>query len=101
MSVCSWMKTDTGIPTVYGSAKNNWMSDDWENETDNIVINNPNNIEIESVQIINMIGQSIYKYDVIKTNEVIEFETKNISTGSYIIKLNTEIGEISKKVLVK
>ena len=48
-----------------------------------------------------MIGQSIYKYDVIKTNEVIEFETKNISTGSYIIKLNTEIGEISKKVLVK
>ncbi|NQY28963.1 MAG: translational GTPase TypA [Flavobacteriaceae bacterium] len=24
------------FPTVYGSAKNNWMSDDWENETDNI-----------------------------------------------------------------
>ncbi len=24
------------FPTVYGSAKNNWMSDDWKNETDNI-----------------------------------------------------------------
>jgi len=24
------------FPTVYGSAKNNWMSDDWENETNNI-----------------------------------------------------------------
>lgn len=24
------------FPTVYGSAKNNWMSDHWENETDNI-----------------------------------------------------------------
>ena len=24
------------FPTVYGSAKNNWMSDDWRNETDNI-----------------------------------------------------------------
>ena len=24
------------FPTVYGSAKNNWMSDDWQNETDNI-----------------------------------------------------------------
>ena len=21
------------FPTVYGSAKNNWMSDDWRNET--------------------------------------------------------------------
>jgi len=24
------------FPTVYGSAKNNWMSEDWQNETDNI-----------------------------------------------------------------
>jgi GTP-binding protein len=24
------------FPTVYGSAKNNWMSEDWRNETDNI-----------------------------------------------------------------
>jgi GTP-binding protein len=24
------------FPTVYGSAKNNWMSDDWEDQTDNI-----------------------------------------------------------------
>jgi len=24
------------FPTVYGSAKNNWMSDDWQNETNNI-----------------------------------------------------------------
>jgi GTP-binding protein len=24
------------FPTVYGSAKNNWMSDDWKNETENI-----------------------------------------------------------------
>ncbi len=24
------------FPAVYGSAKNNWMSDDWKNETDNI-----------------------------------------------------------------
>jgi GTP-binding protein len=24
------------FPTVYGSAKNNWMSDDWRNETENV-----------------------------------------------------------------
>ena len=24
------------FPTVYGSAKHNWMSDDWQNQTDNI-----------------------------------------------------------------
>ena len=25
------------FPTIYGSAKNNWMSDDWKNETDSII----------------------------------------------------------------
>ena len=24
------------FPTVYGSAKHNWMSEDWQNPTDNI-----------------------------------------------------------------
>jgi GTP-binding protein len=26
------------FPTVYGSAKNNWMSDHWENVTDNVAL---------------------------------------------------------------
>ena len=73
----------------------------YSNETNDIVINNPQNIEIDSVEIINMLGQVVIKYDNIDSNSTVKLKTKNLSIGTYIIKLKTEISEISKKVLVK
>ena len=73
----------------------------YANDTNNIVISNPQNLEIESVKIINMIGQVIMDFNKIDTNSTIELNTKNLSSGTYILNLETEIGEISKKVLVK
>ena len=70
------------------------------NDSESIVINNPNLISIANAEIVNMIGQSVYKYDAIELNDTVELKTKNISTGAYIIKLKTENGIISKKVLV-
>ncbi|MFD2824095.1 T9SS type A sorting domain-containing protein, partial [Lacinutrix iliipiscaria] len=63
--------------------------------------NNPNSVEIDSAKIINMIGQVVMTFDTIETSTSIELKTKNLSVGAYIIKLETEIGEVSKKVLVK
>ena len=79
---------------------NNTVYAFFANDSESIVINNPKMVNINSVEIINMIGQTIYKYDTIELNHTIELKTKNISTGAYIIKLNTENGIISKKVLV-
>ena len=73
----------------------------YSNETNDIVINNPQNVEIDSVEIINMLGQVVIKYDNIDSNSTIKLKTKNLSVGTYILKLKTEISEISKKVLVK
>ena len=72
----------------------------FNNETESIIIDNPRQINIDNAEMINMIGQSVYKYNAIKLNNLIELKTKNISTGAYIIKLKTENGTISKKVLV-
>ena len=72
----------------------------FNNETESITINNPRQINIDSAEMINMIGQSIYKYDTIKLSNLVELKTKDISTGTYIIKLKTKNGIISKKVLV-
>lgn len=70
------------------------------NTTESIVINNPKNIQIDAVKIINMLGQTAYRFNKMETKSYLELKTKNLSSGTYIIKLKTEIGEISKKVLV-
>jgi len=71
------------------------------NNNKSIVINNPKLHEIESVELYNMLGQSIFKFDAIETQDYITLETNNLSTGNYILKINTDIGKISKKVLVE
>ena len=70
------------------------------NDTDSMVINNPKNLQIDQAKIINMLGQTVYNFEEINNSSYIELKTKNLSAGTYIIKLKTEIGKISKKVLV-
>jgi len=73
----------------------------FSNATESIVIINPMLREIKSVELFNMLGQSIYALKNIPNINYSEFKTKNISTGTYIIKIETEIGTVSKKVLVE
>ena len=71
------------------------------NNTDTMIINNPKNLQIDQAKIVNMLGQEVYSYEASTNKNYIELKTKNLSVGTYIINLKTEIGEISKKVLVK
>lgn len=71
------------------------------NDIESMVINNPKNIQIDQASIINIVGQEVYSYDDIIHTNYIELKAKDLSAGTYIIRLKTEIGEISKKVLVK
>ncbi|APX99945.1 LamG-like jellyroll fold domain-containing protein [Lacinutrix venerupis] len=71
------------------------------NNNETIVINNPEFEIIKSVELFNILGQSIIKYTEIENDSIIELKTSNISTGAYIIEINTENGKLSKKVLVE
>ncbi|WP_452228437.1 LamG-like jellyroll fold domain-containing protein [Lacinutrix sp. MEBiC02404] len=71
------------------------------NDIESMVINNPTNIQIDQASIINIVGQEVYSYDDIIDTNYIALKAKDLSAGTYIIRLKTEIGEISKKVLVK
>lgn len=66
-----------------------------------IFIQNPNSNLIKSVKIYNILGQSLFELDVNRTEKNMEYKTNQIKTGTYIIKIITEIGEMSKKILVK
>ena len=59
-------------------------------------------VDLQSAEMFNMIGQSITRFNELETKNYLELKTNQLSTGTYIINLNTTDGAvITKKVLVK
>ncbi len=73
----------------------------YDNEVQSIVVFNPNFVEIKSIELYNILGQNIIDIDNISELDYSEYEVKNLSTGTYIIKMDTLSGLLSKKVMVK
>jgi len=73
----------------------------YTNSIESIVLNNPTNKEINSLEMYNILGQIVFATSQISETSYAEFKIKDLSVGTYIIKVKTPQGEISKKVLVK
>ncbi len=66
-----------------------------------IVVLNPYNVDIESVEVYNVLGQLVYRNNTIHQSKFNEFEVHNLSTGTYIIKLITDNNVmLSKKMIM-
>ncbi|MBR9847328.1 MAG: T9SS type A sorting domain-containing protein [Algicola sp.] len=73
----------------------------YSNETESLVLLNPNYKEVKSIELFNIIGQSIHTIKDISELDYSEYEVKDLSSGTYIVKINAVSGSVSKKVLVK
>jgi hypothetical protein len=73
----------------------------YANDIESIVVLNPTLLEIKSIELFNLLGQSVHAIKNISESGYSEYEVKNLSTGTYIIKILTLSGSVSKKVLVK
>jgi len=73
----------------------------YSNEETSLILHNPNLKEIKSIQLLNVLGQSIGEFKAIEHNHYQTFKTKHLDAGTYIIKLNTIDETVSKKVLIK
>ncbi len=73
----------------------------YNNDSENIAIHNPTMVDINSLELFNILGQSIYYSNNIESQNYYETKVANLKSGTYIINLNTVSGKISKKVLVK
>ncbi|TYA55272.1 immunoglobulin-like domain-containing protein [Formosa maritima] len=82
-----------------------------ENTFDNISVNylqNPNEIyiktptsvQVKKVQLINLLGQDVFSWDIKNSSEIIRIPVKRISEGPYVVKVTTDSGIINKKVLI-
>jgi hypothetical protein len=74
----------------------------YTNSIESIVIVNPKLQDIKTVKLFSILGQLIYENNDISTESYTELKVRNLSTGTYIIKIETEENQIiSKKVIVK
>jgi len=61
------------------------------------------NIDIRQIYLINMIGQTVKSWNVTNlpmSNDEIRIPVSNVSTGNYILKVETMAGTINKKVII-
>ncbi|MEL0457598.1 choice-of-anchor D domain-containing protein [Flavobacteriaceae bacterium SZ-1-7] len=72
----------------------------FSNEEESIIVNNPKLKNINTVEMLNALGQSVFKVNNNSNEKYLEFNTRNLQTGMYVINLTTENSTISKKVLI-
>lgn len=74
----------------------------FSNEIESIVLINPTYKTIKSIDMLNILGQSIYSVNVATNSEYAEYKVNNLSSGTYILQIKTDNGDtLSKKVLVE
>jgi hypothetical protein len=79
----------------------NKMDVHYSNAIKSIILINPTMQSIKSIEIVNILGQTIKVLQDIPNESYKEIEVKNLSSGTYILRLKSKNGTISKKVLVE
>jgi len=73
-----------------------------DNKTQEIVINNQNNVQLKNVKLFNLLGQTIGLWKNLEQTEPVQrLKTNKLSDAIYIINVETENGKISKKVILE
>ena len=67
----------------------------------NSFVNLEINREVNSITLLNNVGQMVYFNDNVNTNEVVVINTSAFEAGIYIVQLETTTGFITKKIAIK
>jgi len=65
---------------------------------DGIIINANSNINISQINVFNVLGQEIYQQKGLNSNKI-EFN-KSVNTGIFFVRMNTDKGTLSIKILI-
>ena len=72
----------------------------YNNSNDTIIIVNPYYLQIDSIELFDMLGKTILSIKDIPDSNTVKLESNNLSTGTYILRANTEYGITTKKVII-
>ncbi|NVK53778.1 MAG: T9SS type A sorting domain-containing protein [Flavobacteriaceae bacterium] len=82
------------------SILNNQLNVYFNNTSKEVVIHNTtNNLQIEKVELYNILGQNLHHWKFDNQQQTTIFKTPNLSTAVYIIKIFTNKGKLSKKIV--
>ena len=70
------------------------------NRTSELQITKPVNAEVVSINVYNYLGQAVKTWNTNLTDSAIYLPIK-VSTGAYIVQINTKIGTVVQKVIVE
>lgn len=72
------------------------------NDTKNLIINNPEQKELVSCNLYDIVGKLIFSKDNLGSDAAYNFSTTGLSDGIYIVKLNTnEETSVSQKIIIR
>ena len=72
----------------------------YSSSTNKIILMNPHGVTMENMTLYNILGQSVQHFNEISESGYSEYSVRNLSPGTYIIKVNTESGSVSKKIII-
>lgn len=73
----------------------------YANDRNKIVLINPNQLALRTIELYNLLGQSVDTITTLSQSSYSEYNTNTLSTGAYIVKLYTASNVvITKKILV-
>ncbi|MBC7845240.1 MAG: T9SS type A sorting domain-containing protein [Flavobacterium sp.] len=73
-----------------------------DNENKNLIINNPQQLELASCNLYDVVGRLIFSKDKLGTESSYAFSTADLTNGIYIVKLTTnDKAEMGTKIIIK
>ncbi|GAB1857977.1 hypothetical protein MHTCC0001_28140 [Flavobacteriaceae bacterium MHTCC 0001] len=85
-----------------GADKSKHLDITYANESNSLIIQNPNRELVTNVAMFNLIGQLISNFDQVKNHALIEHKLSGTTSGVYLIKATTGYNNVyTQKVIVK
>jgi hypothetical protein len=69
--------------------------------TKNTIVIKNNNLKINKIELYNLLGQKIKNWNIKEVTSEITLTTKNLPTAIYIVKVFSEKGNLSKKIIIQ
>ena len=74
----------------------------YSNDVEKLILINPNQIEVKSIVLFNMLGQSVATYNNILQSDHSEYNVDDLTAGAYIVKLITVNDSVmTKKIIIE
>ena len=78
---------------------NNELNIYLNNSSEHIILQNKNNLNITNLEIFNTLGQRLKEWKNTENNLTSKFDVSNLSSTVYIVKVKTDKGVFTKKII--